>query len=165
MIYIIEGPDGVGKTTLARAIQDKTKAHLLHCTYYPAMHVENYHYEIMNIARKLNVYQDVIIDRWAVSEIVYANVFRGGASYDTDKAIDMMSKLDVKWIYCKNKDAVKNHLVNRIVRKEMFDNMEDVVVAYEDYIKSSKLSWVTYDFNEVHMDKFVDKITNKQEIL
>jgi len=41
--------------------------------------------------------------------------------------------------------------------------MEDVVVAYEDYTKSSKLSWVTYDFDEVYMDKFVDKITKKRK--
>ena len=76
-----------------------------------------------------------------------------------------MSKLDVKWIYCKNKNAVKNHVKNMKVRDEMFDNMTDVVFAYENYLDSSKLPWITYDFDEAYMDRFVDKITNKWEIL
>ena len=68
MIYILEGADGTGKTTLARKILDKTNGHYLHSTYDRYWDIQDYHQQIAESAISLDIYQDVVIDRWALSE-------------------------------------------------------------------------------------------------
>lgn len=164
MIYILEGPDGVGKTTLARAIQDKTKGHLLHASFDKEWDIEMYHLQLIDVARELNEYQDVVIDRWAPSEYVYGNVFRDGPSYDASKMIENRTQDgDVKWIYCRNDNAVQNHLKNREERKEMFNDMSKIVEEFDKYVEYTSnnwihIPWITYDYDKVDMDQFVEEL-------
>lgn len=158
-IYILEGPDGTGKSTLAKALQKKTKGHLLHLTYNPDWDMDRY-YEAMSIAiRQLSYFQDVIVDRWAVSEIIYGGVYRGGTAVNTQQLIDRFKDESV-WIYCWNENAVKNHLKNKKERKEMYEDMTDVVNMFEGYMLTSDLPWKKYNYNHMNKDEFVREILN-----
>lgn len=161
MIYILEGPDGVGKTTLARAIQDKTKGHILHCTWKEEFNMEDYFTDILDAAIELEPYQDVVIDRWAPSEWVYGHVFRGGPAFDVfdfikEKVLD--ENIPVKWIMCRNNNAVLNHKKNMKEREEMFEDMTDVVANFMLFENDTpELNWVEYNFDKVKMEDWVDE--------
>lgn len=161
MIYILEGPDGVGKSTLAAAINERTKGHILHCTWKKEFNMQKYFRDILSVARKLDEYQDVVIDRWAPSELVYGEVFRGGASFDVheylwEEGID--TKL--KFIMCRNDNAVENHLKHKYERIEMFEDMSEVVKGFDKLrLDADFLDWIDYDYEKVDMNEFVKEIT------
>lgn len=157
MIYILEGPDGTGKSTLAQALQEKTKGHLMHLTFNKYWDMEAYYLAAYNAAIELSNYQDVIIDRWIPSEIIYGHVFRGGPSFNTSEIPEFEQ---AKYIYCWNEKAVENHLANKKNRDEMFDDMTHVAAAFDKYIETSKLPWEKYNFNNVSMEAFIEGITN-----
>jgi thymidylate kinase len=160
MIIVIDGPDGVGKSTLANAIKENTKGSLIHCTYNKNFDMEYYHASVIEAADLLSKFTPVVVDRWAPSEAVYGKVFRGGESYNTKKLINEWKNLII-WIYCRNDNAVKNHQVNLLKRDEMFKDMEKIVKEFDKYINKSNLPWITYDYNKVNFNEFVNKITRK----
>lgn len=157
MIYILEGADGTGKSTLANALQEHTKGHLMHLTFNKHWDMQAYYLAAYNAAIELSNYQDVIIDRWIPSEVVYGHVFRKGPSFDTSNIPQFE---DVKYIYCWNENAVENHLKNSEKRAEMFDDMSHVVAAFDKYIETSPLPWQRFNFNHTPLNVFIREITD-----
>lgn len=159
MIYILEGPDGVGKTTLANAIAEKTKGHVLHCSWSKDWNMEEYFETVMDAAKELDFYQDVVIDRWAPSEYVYGHVFRGGPSFDVfDFIKDQTQDTEVTWVMCRNDNAVLNHLKNKEKREEMFEDMTDVVANFMLFANDTpELKWIDYNFNKIRTEDWVDE--------
>lgn len=163
-IYILEGVDGTGKTTLAEALAAKTKGHILHSSYDKEWNMEQYHTDIIESAIILAQYQPVIIDRWAPSEFVYGQVFRGGSSYDTGKLIEDFFESIQYWIYCRSDNAVENHLKNKEQRIEMYEDMAKTIDSFDDYVQYTSHNWVhipwkEYDFSKVNIKEFVESIT------
>lgn len=155
-VYVIEGVDGTGKSTLADRIAAETSGVVLHISFKPEWNIHLYHLRTMEYAQALSAIGiDCILDRWALSEYVYGTVFRAGPSYDIEHA---MHAYHVKWIYCRNDDAVENHIKNREERYEMFDDVADAFSLYEAYIQASDLDWSVFDFNEVITDDFVEEL-------
>lgn len=168
-LYVIEGADGTGKSTLSKELLEATKGHLLHGTWDKEWDIPEYHRSMFDAAVKLLEYQDVILDRWSVSEEVYSNAFRGGAKYSADQwmteqleSVDM-SPEQVTFIYCENEKAVENHLANKELRTEMFEDMSPVVREYTAYMGRTALNWVRYDFTKVDMHQFVEEIVKDEE--
>lgn len=164
-LFILEGADGTGKSTLAAALLEATKGHLLHGSWDKDWNISEYHTMMISSAKRLLEYQDVIIDRWAVSENVYANAFRGGSKYfDADDFMEFTLKaLDVKnvtFIYCESENVIENHKNNSKIRKEMFEDMEPVVSEYQKYLETTRYKWNHYDFTKVDMNEFVKEITS-----
>jgi hypothetical protein len=159
MIYVIEGPDGTGKTTLARFIADSLKASIIHCSYDKDWDMKEYHTDVMESALVLNEYKSVIVDRWAISEEVYGKVFREGPSYDTSELIDRYKRY-ITWIYCRNDDAIENHFKNKEIRYELYDDMTEVVELYDSIVQESQLPWQVYDFNKVNKKEFTERINH-----
>lgn len=159
MIYILEGPDGVGKSTLAAAIADKTKGHVLHCSWKPGWKMEEYFKTVMESAERLDWYQDVVIDRWVPSEWVYGHVFRGGPAFDAFEFIkNNVRDYDVRWVMCRNDNAVLNHLKNKDKREEMFEDMTDVVANFMLFQNDTpELKWIDYNYDKVNMNDWVDE--------
>lgn len=161
MIYILEGPDGTGKSTLAAEIAKQKDATVLHPYFNKKWDMQAYHTAFIQCAEQMNDNGiPVVLDRWTPSEEVYAKVFRSGAAYDTDAMIDYYYPLlPIVWIYCRNDNAVENHLRNKAEREEMFDSMEKIVEEFDKYVENHQhLNWIVYDYDKVDMEEFVRKL-------
>lgn len=160
MIYILEGPDGAGKTTLANEIAEQRKASVVHSYFDPTWDIKQHHKDMFRAAKIINVWRDVVLDRWAPSELIYGDVFRGKPGYDVLAYLwEMEPELqDVTWIYCRNDNAVENHLKNMEKREEMFDDMSEIVKRFEEFVADSDLNWITYDYDKVDMKEFVKNL-------
>ena len=153
MIILLEGADGTGKTTLANYIAKELNGMVFHAIYRPEINMEVYHKDLLTFARVFsNMGIPIILDRWALSEIVYGNIFRDGPSYDAET---LLHQDDITYIYCHNDDVVSNHKRNSKTRKEMFDDMSAVASFYDEYINTSDIPWHIYDFNYQEKETFL----------
>lgn len=166
MIYILEGPDGVGKSTLAHKIAKITKGHILHCSYKKSWDIEEYHEDILEAAILLDEYQSVVIDRWAVSEHVYGTVFRGQPIYNVLNFIKKHNTNDFKWIYCHNDNAVENHLKLAKERKEMFNDMSKVVELYDSFVNLTRevINWYDFDYDKKTFKQLWEELNDKRQL-
>jgi thymidylate kinase len=86
-IFVVEGPDGAGKTSLCEALKQvasyrySTNVGYIHLTYRWKDRMHLYHTAALHYAARLSRHQPVIVDRWWPSEIVYADAYRGGSKF------------------------------------------------------------------------------------
>lgn len=101
-IYVVEGPDCSGKTTLVDAMVKQLGAAKLHLTYRFKNRMDLYHRWAIEKAIALSHHQPVIIDRWWPSEIVYARAFRVRTQWPRNaRAFDRIGRYaDVRYIFC-----------------------------------------------------------------
>jgi len=74
-IVILEGADGTGKTTLARALETHYGAAYIHGRYYPR--AWPYHLAMLRAACRESQKRLVVVDRHWISEAIYGRVYRG----------------------------------------------------------------------------------------
>lgn len=159
-MIIIDGPDASGKTTLAKSIAETLNGQYIHCSYHEKWNIEAYHRLILHSAGKLEeiAHVPVVIDRWALSEAAYGQAYRGGASYDT--ALLMQEAIQAykpMLIYCKSSKTLENFQRTKTERKEMFNDITDVVDEFDKLVQSGDYgTHVAYDFNEHNLDLFVE---------
>ncbi len=161
MIYCLEGPDGTGKSTLATEIAKQKNATVMHPYFNTKWNMLAYHSAFIHAAEEMNdAGINVVLDRWAPSEAVYGKVFRGGEGFDTESLVRYYyPMLPITFIYCRNDNAVENHLRNREDRHEMFDDMSQVVSEFDLYVEAHEwMNWIVYDFDKVNMEDFVTKL-------
>lgn len=165
MIYILEGPDGAGKTTLANIIAEQRKASVVHSYFDKSWDIKAHHMDMWKAANIINEWRDVVLDRWAPSEAVYGPIFRDKAGYDVMELLWGFDDKNVTWIYCRNDNAVQNHLKNMETRDEMFDDMSQVVVEFDKFINDTDfLNWITYDYDKVDMLEFVKNLPSDRKV-
>lgn len=159
-IYVIDGADGVGKTTLAKSIQRETGAAVIHCSYKKGLDVERLHRGVLESAKLLGrLGVSTVIDRFAPSEEVYGKVFRGGASYNTEALMEELP-FNTELIYCRNENATENHRKNMRTREEMFDDMTKIQEEFDLYVQRSPRIWAIYDFDKNNIDNFTKEVTD-----
>lgn len=140
-IIVLEGPDGAGKTTLARALQEYLGARYIHLTYRWKDKMHLYHGAAIRLCAHLAQNQPVILDRWWPSEIIYADAYRGGSKFAKYHLLleHIASNLGVVYVFCLPGDRDRylthyNELKGK--RQELYDEgMERVYDGYAYAIK------------------------------
>ena len=135
MIIILDGPDGTGKTTLAKMLQKKLKAAYLHLTYRWKEKIFDYHTAAIRFAARKN--KPIILDRWWPSEAIYAKGYRGGSDWPLQgRMCDRIArKFGAVYVYCLPESvqaAVIHHAELKAKREEMYD---DIAVVADLYLK------------------------------
>lgn len=145
-VIIIEGPDFSGKSTLANTLMKKYRNHAyIHCAVTPNIYA--LHTTALKNAETMSSEFTVIIDRLHYSELIYAPIFRNGASYDV-RAFDaaLSDYQNIYKILClPPKDIVLEGFKKRAAQGgEMFDTVERVYDAYA----ANPLGWSIYDWTK-----------------
>ena len=164
-IYIIEGPDGSGKTTIGQAMAECMGAHYMHLTYRFRCDMFNYHTAAIEKAIRLSATQPVIIDRWWPSELIYAQAFRGGSKWPMmGRMLDRVAlKHGATYVMCVPTD--EDRYFSRFdelkaTGREMFDTMSSVYGQYVDLLKSMEnrhdVVHYSIDADGQHMDEFIE---------
>ena len=144
-IVILDGPDASGKTTLANKLIELNygKGVILHATYRFKDKIPTYHAAILRKAYKLSKKTLVIIDRFHVSEYIYAKVFRGGTKWPEQLPIfnQICKSLNIPIIICipsSLEQGISWFEKTKEQRYEMFDDMKEIIKEYIDYVKKAK---------------------------
>lgn len=160
-IIVIEGPDGVGKTTLANALCEKLGAKYRHLTYRWPKSMDLYHWAGIEACLRDSARQPVILDRWWPSEAVYAAAFRGGTKWPwMSRMADRVAlKHRVFYVLALPKDKpayVKHYEELKGKRVEMYDSMHKVYDLFGDWETTMKdrVDFMTYDFMTEGFDNF-----------
>ena len=158
-MVIIEGADGTGKTTLARAIADYIGGQYFHCSYHKDWNIEIYHRHILHTAARLESQANIpcVIDRFALSEEVYGYAYRDAPSYNTVALInEAILHYKPMLILCSNENAEQNHKINKENRAEMFDTIKGISEAYQKLISMGRYGqWFKYDFDKNNINQFI----------
>tara|TARA_R100001082_G_C4366172_1_gene162072 strand:+ start:7968 stop:8966 length:999 start_codon:yes stop_codon:yes gene_type:complete len=133
MIIILEGPDGAGKTTLAKELVRQTKGIYLHLSYRWPQQIFLYHTAAIRYAARQE--RPVIIDRWWPSEAIYATSYRGQSPWPLQgrMADRVARKHGALYIYCLPENVEEHcnvflHLKKQ--REEMYDDIYEVTHKY-----------------------------------
>lgn len=145
MIVILEGPDGTGKTTLAKYLVKAFRGTYLHAGFKKSWNIFTYHQALLESAwvtiQKTG--RPVILDRHWLSEAVYAEAFRGGSPWPLAGRIfeRVIGRLGGIYVYClpENRDEYLDNF-NRIKnnRPEMFDDVTRVYDLYRAAITGDR---------------------------
>lgn len=134
-LFIIEGADSTGKTTLSRRIARHLGAVYIHATgsrplYETMGAMTAYHQNIIDNAR-VNMLHGlrVVLDRHWPSEMCYGPVLRpllhGREKYPHMKFRKALIELDVRYIFCFSDDACDRQLADKTTdhpyRKPMYN--------------------------------------------
>ena len=132
MIYIIEGVDGTGKSSLAALIAAATRTNIVHM----AQPVDNVPGVMLNGYEKLLNNRDLILDRAWYSEMVYGPVFRKHSQILMSDMFKLEKELigNAVIIYCRTSNIQKTWL-NCKERGEDFVPAENYRGLFESYEK------------------------------
>lgn len=157
-IICIEGPDCVGKSTLAKDLGSRINAKYLHAGYRFKGRMPLYHLAYFRQALKYAQHQPVIMDRWYPSEYAYGNVFRSGA--EDHQYWRYMQRLALRYavsfVWCVPHrldvymDFMKKNYHNE---KQLYPKMETMALVWQQY-----RDWVTqyrYNFHP-HLNYSID---------
>lgn len=153
-IYILEGPDGSGKTTLAERMVELLGARYIHLGHRFVDNMFEYHTAAIEIALRESMSRPVVIDRWWPSEIIYSSVFRGGSRWPhMGRMLDRVAlKQGVTYVDCLPSDEAAYFARFEKLResgREMFDTMSGIRSEYASHFQTCahRHDHVSYDLD------------------
>lgn len=148
-VVVVEGCDASGKSTL---IQQLMARHPDNCYLHSAVpeDVLALHRNAVATAAIASEQRWVFIDRLHLSEKIYGEVFRGGASYDVEAfEKELLEKLpDAKLILCvvDRETTLAKHAERK--DQEMFSDVSKIWEAYD----SVDGNWIRYNWKTDEID-------------
>lgn len=157
-IYILEGCDGAGKSTLAEAIGKRLSVPVTHHGSYKGEHQVWRHY----FDSMLPAYSDacdVVLDRSWISEPIYGLVYRGGAVRIEPWQLRILEyvvkecETTVVWCVPPFVRCLATFAARR--EQEMLDSEEQLQKVYDLYAKESRRQYVGvryyfHDYTKAH---------------
>lgn len=134
-LIVLDGPDGAGKTTLAKRLCEKYGGRYLHLTYRWKSSMFEYHTAALHHALSMSEKQLVIIDRLWMSELVYSTVYRNHSDWPhMGRMLDrVIRKHAGMYILCFD-ESMKSHqdrfMKLKAERVEMYHDTTDVWAMY-----------------------------------
>ncbi|MBQ2639189.1 MAG: hypothetical protein IJF92_00280 [Bacilli bacterium] len=127
MIVALEGPDGAGKSTLVRHLQENYGLKMIHSSSETKNDLE-YHLDLLRE-------DDVVLDRANLGEIVYPAIYNRASKMNWDEQIDFMNECqnkDVIYIifYSSDFNVLKERLFKRGDTQQVLENAEKINLAF-----------------------------------
>jgi len=163
IVVIVEGPDGAGKTSLARDIAERLgAAYVHHGPYQRVRGIARLYVESMLPA--LLGYQAVVLDRSWLSEAPYSTACRNGADRLGVVGVRMLDRLALRCgavvVRCDpGWDAVAATYRRRVEYLTTSAQLANVYDAYRTLRTAVPI--VTYDYTRTHAAMVLDKIMSK----
>lgn len=157
-LVILDGPDGVGKTTLGKELAKRFDGHYMHLTYRHKDRMFTYHTAALHRAVKLSATKLVVIDRLWLSEICYANAYRGGSSWPLmwrmmERVIHKVGGIHVVCLPVNTREYVEHYAHLKSTRSELFSDTLPVYLEYYHQFQRMK-SWS----HVLRFDMFTDNV-------
>lgn len=114
-VFIVEGPDCSGKTSLCAAIARLKQAAYIHSSGDRAFHpiMGKYHETILDVVEKNLAHgQHVVLDRFWPSELVYGTLLRPTVSdraYDYRSILRRLRGMSVVYVFCGDPGMAARH--------------------------------------------------------
>lgn len=163
-IYVLEGPDGSGKTTLAKFMAEKFNAHYMHLTYRWKDRMFHYHWAALEHAIRISKTRPVVIDRWWPSINIYDDEFRKRRTFpQAGRMLDRAGMAaGVIYIACMPGDMeelIRDFDKRKAAGGEMYDSVQGVALRYVDWwsTMTDRVDLLTYDrfTHGQNMDLFI----------
>lgn len=171
MLIIVDSADHSGKTKLCQHLIEKYRFNYYHCGVQPD--IKRYHSDVLDLAfdDAKEYDNNWVIDRLHLSEEVYGNIFRSGASYDwkelNDRIIERAQQDNIKYVLITclppKQIVVEGHAARNADGNEMFSTVDKVYDAYEKIYNenNSNMQIYKYDFtNDPNYDKLDEYLEN-----
>ena len=168
-IFIVEGPDGVGKTTMCNILSKLHNIPIVHLTYFEKQaDMEQQYKRVFQLIYSLsteNTENGIIFDRFTASNTVYSQVYKNSKESPwTNKIKQLLATIcemiDITFIHCLPTD--KQNYLNRYKdiasnRDELYgddtEKMGKVYDVYKAVFKAEKnilyhkdIKWIDYDY-------------------
>ena len=133
-IIVLDGPDAVGKTTLAnKIIEMYPNTKYLHLTYRFKDKIFDYHTAAIRLASKWAKTHNVIIDRWWPTEACYATVYRGSSDWPLQGRFHdrLALKFGAVYVMClPDHTTLKRFERMKQERDEMYESIDELCKVY-----------------------------------
>ncbi len=164
-LYILEGPDGAGKTTLAQQLADKLAARYVH--FGPLRELNGPQVACEYVSQMMPALEgiaDVIFDRSWLSERPYGTAFRAGEDRLGDATRRMLERLAWRCgavvIKCQpDWEVVKRNWLSR-PDDEMLDTPAQLRQVYDLYLEEpTSLPYLLYDYTAGMLTELREALT------
>lgn len=162
-LTIFEGPDGGGKSTLAKAYAEVASARYVHFPALPRVNKGLARMYVEAMLPALLGYQDVVFDRSWYSEDPYGTVFREGQDRLGAETVRMLERLALRCgavvVYCMpDVEVVKQNYRSR-KHLEMLDNEDQLQAVYDIYCEQKpSLPVLDSDYTIAHLNDLIDRV-------
>jgi len=165
-VFILEGCDAVGKSTLSTALSQKLNMSVYHGSSFEASKSSN---EVLfNSFLKYTDMDDIIIDRYTYSNLVYATLYKDYSiiTYEQLERIEGLIKDKAVLVYLyADSETIKDRLSNRgddYVKANMIDS---ILSEYEKVLSKSQLFKMKFDTNKLTTEQIVRKLAGLHEVI